>query len=120
VFLTLQISPVLAGTTERTIESELGKFGDTGYGSEEATPLPLLVGRIISVVLGLLGIVLLFIIIRGGFMYMTAGGDPNQTQKAKSWIINGVIGLVICFTSYMLSSYIVGRLMEDVLQVTLL
>lgn len=32
----------------------------------------------------------------GGFQYTTSNGDSNKINEAKSTILNGVIGLVIC------------------------
>jgi len=90
----------------------LTKGGDQAYGEGTETDLPILVGSIVNVFLAVLGIVLTIIIIRGGFMYMLAGGDPNQTQKAKSWIINGVIGLIIILAAYAISSFVVSSLVE--------
>lgn len=32
----------------------------------------------------------------GGFQYTTSNGDANKINEAKSSILNGVIGLVVC------------------------
>ncbi len=41
-----------------------------------------------------IGIVVTIMIITGGIMYSSAGGDPNKVQKAKSLIFKGVFALV--------------------------
>jgi hypothetical protein len=74
------------------------------------TDLYTIVGRIINVVLGFLGIVLLFYFIYGGFRWMTAGGDDKQVTEAKTMIRNAVIGLVIIMASYALSNFVLTQL----------
>jgi len=74
------------------------------------TDINVIVDRVINVVLGFLGIVLLFYFIYGGFRWMTAGGDEKQVDEAKKMIRNAVIGLVIIMASYALSSFVLTNL----------
>jgi hypothetical protein len=69
-----------------------------------------IVGRVLNVVLGFLGIVLLFYFIYGGFKWMTAGGDEKGVGEAKTMIRNAVIGLVIIMASYALSNFVLSQL----------
>jgi len=62
--------------------------------------------KIINYVLGLLGLIAVVIIIYAGFLWMTAGGNANQVDKAKKWLINGVIGLTIILLSFAITSYV--------------
>jgi len=41
---------------------------------------------------------------------MTAGGNTTQVEKAKAWITNSVIGLVIILGAYGISSFVVEAL----------
>ncbi|MCK9361366.1 pilin [Patescibacteria group bacterium] len=74
------------------------------------TDLYVIVGRIINVVLGFLGIVLLFYFLYGGFKWMTSGGDEDGVSEAKTMIRNAVIGLVIVMASYALSDFVLRQL----------
>ncbi|HMB65859.1 MAG TPA: pilin, partial [Patescibacteria group bacterium] len=69
--------------------------------------LPALVGNIISVILSLVGVILLIIVVYGGVLYMTAGGDSEKVRKAKSMIANSIIGLIIVLAAYSISSFVV-------------
>ncbi|MCG2686843.1 Ig-like domain-containing protein [Candidatus Parcubacteria bacterium] len=62
--------------------------------------------KIINYVLGLLGLIAIVIIIYAGFLWMTAGGNANQVDKAKKWLINGLIGLVIIMLSFAITMYV--------------
>jgi len=106
------------GDTEglESIRSDLGDFGKTSYGTDTPTPLPQTIGKIIGIILGLLGVILVIVIIYGGFLYMTSGGDETTTKKGKGWIVNGVIGLVITMSAWGISSYVVSRLLEATIE----
>ncbi|MBD3251897.1 hypothetical protein GF380_05620, partial [Candidatus Uhrbacteria bacterium] len=72
----------------------------------------IIAGRIINVVLGLLGIILLVIVVYGGFLYMTSGGDAGKVQTAIAYIRNGIIGLIIILLSWAIARYIINALIE--------
>jgi len=67
------------------------------------------IGVILYFILGFLGVILLIVIIYAGFLWMTAGGDEEQVRKAKAWILNGLIGLVITILAYAITNYVVER-----------
>lgn len=74
-----------------------------------ATDPRILIARIIRVALSLLGLVAIIIILYGGFLWMTARGDSKQIETAKKVLQNGLIGLVIIFTSYTIVSFIFAQ-----------
>lgn len=69
-----------------------------------------IVGTIISVVLGILGVVFLLLIIASGFLWMTAGGSEDKVKRAKRILINATIGLVIVLMSYGIASFILNAI----------
>ena len=80
---------------------------DTGLGQQDVRTT---VARIIRVAMGLLGIVAVVIILIGGFKWMTAGGNDEQTGEAKQWIFSGIIGLAIILSAYALATYVINSL----------
>lgn len=94
-----------------TGQSAVTAVGQNAGISGGTTDLYSIVGKIINVVLGFLGIVLLFYFIYGGFKWMTAGGDPKGVDEAKNMIKNAVIGLVIIMASYALSNFVLAQLL---------
>lgn len=77
-----------------------------------ATDIRLVVARIIRTALGLLGIVALVLILYGGFVWMTAGGDEEKISQSKKILLNSVIGLAIILSSYAIASFVVSKLVE--------
>jgi len=41
-----------------------------------------------------------FAIIYGGFIYMTASGDPQKVQKGTQTIVYAIVGLIVAFSAY--------------------
>jgi len=109
--------PLLAGAQVdlSTNPFERGKTDAEAIAGEAnidgATDINVIIGRIINVVLGFLGIVLLFYFLYGGFKWMTSGGEEEGVNEAKTMIKNAVIGLVIVMASYAISSFVLDNLM---------
>lgn len=68
------------------------------------------IGQLINVVLGFLGIIFLLLVIYAGFLWMTAGGNSDKVDKAKSILIQATIGLVILLAAYAITSFVVTQL----------
>ncbi len=62
--------------------------------------------RLINILLGVLGIIFLILVLIGGFMWMTAGGQEEQAKKGRQIIINGVLGLIIIFLSFAIVTFV--------------
>ena len=68
------------------------------------------VAQIINVAIGLLGIVAVVIILSGGFMWMTAGGNEDRVEKAKHLIFSGIIGLAIILAAFAIAKFVINSL----------
>lgn len=51
--------------------------------------------NVIEIGLFIVGYAALFFILYGGFQFLTGGSNPTQTEKARTTILNAVIGLAI-------------------------
>jgi hypothetical protein len=80
------------------------------FGGATPKTLPELVSGIINQALALIGIVILFYFLYGGFMWMTASGSTEKVDKAKQVMTNAVIGLIIILASYAIAAFVVTRL----------
>ena len=63
-------------------------------------------GQIIGFALSFVGILFLGLVIYAGLMWMTAQGAEAQVTKAKDLLINAVIGLIIVFAAYALTTFV--------------
>ncbi|MFB6226073.1 MAG: Mbov_0395 family pilin-like conjugal transfer protein, partial [Candidatus Paceibacteria bacterium] len=75
-------------------------------------PLIEIVGNIINIFLGLLGIIALVLIIYGGYLIMTSGGNEEQVQDGKKVLINAVIGLAIILAAFGITNFVINALTD--------
>lgn len=88
-------------------------LANTAYysGLKTADPsLPNMVGKIIGVILSVTGIIFLYVIIWGGNLYMSARGNEEQVEKAKSLITQAIIGIILIIGAYSLTYFIIDLL----------
>ena len=111
IILTLIIGSLLIGGTALAITTAQTGLDATAEAAQVtvAKTVPQLVGYFINIVLGILSLVLLGVTVYGGILYMTAGGNSQTTDKARSWIINGAIGLIIAVLAFALSNFIIAQ-----------
>lgn len=74
--------------------------------------LPILIGKIIRTVLGLLGIIFLVLMVYAGFLWMTARGEEEPVTKAKDIIKQSIIGVIIVFLAYALTGFVIDSVVR--------
>ena len=62
--------------------------------------------NVISVALGLAGIVLFILLIVGGFRYITAGGDPKNVEAARKTLTSAIGGIVLIALAFLILRFI--------------
>ena len=65
-----------------------------------------LFANIAQVIVYFAGLVFFIMFIRGGFSYLTSGGDPKKTAKATSTLTLSIIGLVGVIISFLIIKFI--------------
>lgn len=101
--------PVTAFAASDALNRALEVGGAGGLkGQDQGDTLPAMLGKIINALLGMIGIVVIILIIYGGFMWMTAGGSEEKVSKAKKVITNAMIGLIIVFAAYAVTNFVVS------------
>ena len=67
--------------------------------------------QFVSVALSMVGLLLVALIIYGGYIWMTSQGDAEKLKKAKGTITSGIIGFALIMASYAIMSLIVNTLL---------
>lgn len=88
-----------------------------GLGALTGTGLPttapgVLIGQIISWLLGLIGVILIALIVYGGVLYMTAAGNEEQADKAKKILTYSVVGVAIVVVAWIVADYVLSALLS--------
>ena len=87
----------------------------SGYGKNGAPNLSETVGKIIRIILGLLGIIFLSLTVYAGALWMTAAGEEEKVTTATGILKMAVIGLIIILASYSLSYFVLDKIFEATL-----
>ena len=107
----MSATPAMAALGSQVQPSELFPVGFQSEIGLASTDVRTTIAKIIRVAMSLLGIVVTLIILYGGFLWMTAGGNDEQVGQAKSWIISGVIGLAIVLSAYAIATFVINNLL---------
>jgi hypothetical protein len=75
---------------------------------KSSSSLPLIIGNLVRIFIGLLGIIFLVLTVYAGFLYLTASGDEDKVKHAKETLQRGVIGIIIISVAYAIASFVIG------------
>lgn len=70
------------------------------------------IGRIIKVVLTLVGTIFFVLTVYAGILWMTAGGNEENVTKATGIMKMAVIGLIIVLASYSLTYFVTNKTVQ--------
>ena len=59
-------------------------------------PMPVIIGRAVQWIMGVVGALAVLMIVYGGLQYMFSGGDERQVKQAKGILTWSIVGLMIC------------------------
>jgi len=92
-----------------TMGDAVGIAGDSA-GLTGADDLPTMVGRTVSVLLGILGLLFVALVVYAGFLYLTSNGEEANVKKAKKMLTQAVIGLVLIVSAYAITLVVTDAL----------
>ncbi len=85
-------------------------IGETYMETGEPNSIIQILSYLINIFLGFIGFIFLILIIIGGFTWMTAGGNQDNINKAKSQIKAGIIGLTIIVAAFSIAWFVTNNL----------
>ncbi len=97
---------------ETNIFAQADPYGTTDLGIQldpEIEPRRAIV-NIINIALSFLGLIAVIIVIYGGFVWMTSGGEAEKVNKAKKILKNGLIGLAIILLSWGIVTWVISQI----------
>ena len=84
-----------------------GKAEELKLG-EESQDIRIQLNRVVNIFLSFLAVIGVILIIYGGILWATSGGNDEQAGKARKVIIAAAIGLIIIGIAWTLTSYIIN------------
>jgi uncharacterized BrkB/YihY/UPF0761 family membrane protein len=96
--------------TQEGLKTDIG----SAFRSTSGTPsdIRVVVARIISVFLGLLGIIFLALILLAGYKWMMAQGDESKITEAKEQLRTSVIGLAIILAAWGITMFVMNSILK--------
>ncbi|TAL51390.1 hypothetical protein EPN81_00085 [Patescibacteria group bacterium] len=91
-------------------ETAFQQFADASTLPQDS--IAIIIARVIRVALTLVGIIFTSLIIYAGFLFLLARGEPEPIKKAKKIFQQSIIGLLIIFSAYAITTFILNRLLD--------
>lgn len=97
------VEPVFAQQGNDFGVGAVGQYIQLGGGN-----LIAIIGSIINIFLGFLGIITLVMMVYGGYLIMTSGGEEDKVRRGRDTLINAVIGLAIILASFAIVNFFIN------------
>ncbi len=110
--------PLVSAAT-KTEEILLGPQAQDAYGklakpaitySPEET-----IGKILTIIFGFIAILAVSLIMYGGFLWVTSGGEQDKAKKAQGLLVDAAIGLVVLGSVWALSWVLIKTFAEKII-----
>lgn len=70
--------------------------------------IPSLVQRLYEFGIEIAGVIFVIIFLVGSIQYLTSSGDADGTKKAKSMMIDAIVGLILVLAAWAISKYVLN------------
>ena len=77
---------------------------------DDTTDIQEIAANLLNWILGFVGIIAVIMFIYAGFLYLTAGGNDENTGKAKKIMLYTIIGIILIFIAYTIVMALTGAL----------
>jgi len=93
-------------TIDNIASGNNGPYASAASGNN----LDTIIGAVVSVALGLIGVIFLILMIYAGYNWMTARGEEEKVSAAKDTITRSIIGIIIVIGAYAIWRFVFSRL----------
>ena len=89
------------------MKDTIGKLKLDLRGGKATDSPEAIIGSILYTLFSFLTVIFMILIIVGGYTWMTAGGNEDKVRRAKGLIWSASIGILIVFTSYVITVLVI-------------
>ena len=101
--LVIVLTPVLVFAQPPDLDFGTGYLANSSLPSSDVRTVAI---NLINILLSMLGIIFLLVVLYGGLLWMTAGGNDDQAAKGRKIIGNGIIGLIVIFVAFAITTFV--------------
>lgn len=103
------VSPAFAANN--TVDQACaGVHAAGGNGSCGTDAFEGFLGKIVNILIFIIGAISVIMIIVGGLRYVLSGGDQNSIKAGKDTVLYAVIGLLVSMMAYAIVKFVIGSL----------
>lgn len=85
---------------------KLGNQTISGPLDKSVDSLGAIISKGLSFIMPMAGIILLFVLISGGYDYMLSQGAPDKMKSAQAKITSGIVGFILLIMSFLITRLI--------------
>ena len=78
-----------------------------GAGYNTSATFQTIIGAVLTMALGLMGVIFLVLAVYSGYNWMMARGNEEMVEKSKKTLTNAIIGIVVVLSAYLISRFVV-------------
>jgi len=97
------LTQILQFPGQEVIEEDINAFSNhanfSNYSLYDTTPADI-INTLLYYIFTIAGIILLFMLISGGFTIFVSAGNPEKIKKGTTLITNALIGFFVIFSAY--------------------
>lgn len=107
LYINLLILPLTAlAQVNSNLIDNAAKGADYPAGAGTPNTIPQTIGTLVSIVLSFVGAIFFIYIVIAGLQWMTAGGEEEKVEKAKTRIMNAIVGLAVTVAAFFITWFI--------------
>ena len=77
------------------------------------------ISNIVGIMMGVVGAVGVGYFVYGAFLYLTAGGAPQQMDRGKSAMLTALAGVVLALLAYVVVEVVTGAVVDPAIEVNI-
>lgn len=93
-------------------EFGIDKTADAAGLDAYSKSVPELAGNLVGSALSLIAVIFFILVVYGGFRWMFARGDEDETKKARRVVTAAAIGLLITLASYAITNFVLENIVK--------
>lgn len=101
----------LASEENISIFEQVAKKAGLTSGPNTAPNIYQIIGFVANLILGFVGVIFLILIIAGGFIWMTAGGNEEKVTQGRKLLTESSIGFAIILAAFLLTNFVVKNIL---------
>ncbi|KKU13687.1 MAG: hypothetical protein UX17_C0011G0003 [Parcubacteria group bacterium GW2011_GWC2_45_7] len=90
----------------RYLESFLRESGYNVFNFQQGGDVRIFLAGLVQAALSLVGVIFFLMILYGGYLWLTAGGNEDQVKKGREFITRAVVGFMVTIGALIITRFV--------------